>query len=88
MYHHRIMPRTTLDIDKVILEELKALQGREGKSLGRLASDLLADALARRRGARTRKPAFKWHAQAMRPRIDIGDKEALQAVLDAGGKLR
>jgi len=37
--------RTTLDIDGPILSELKALQEQEGKSLGRLVSDLLARAL-------------------------------------------
>jgi hypothetical protein len=40
--------RTTIDIDDPILKELKRLQRREGKPLGRLASDLLAQARARR----------------------------------------
>ena len=37
--------RTTLDIDDPVLRELKQLQTKEGKSLGRLVSDLLARAL-------------------------------------------
>ena len=37
--------RTTLDIDDPVLRELKRLQTKEGKSLGRLVSDLLARAL-------------------------------------------
>ncbi|KAB2867691.1 MAG: antitoxin, partial [Burkholderiaceae bacterium] len=37
--------RTTIDIDDPILKDLKRLQRREGKSLGRLVSDLLAQAL-------------------------------------------
>ena len=37
--------RTTLDIDDPVLRELKRRQAREGKSLGRLVSDLLARAL-------------------------------------------
>ena len=37
--------RTTLDIDDPIVRELKRLREKEGKSLGRLASDLLARAL-------------------------------------------
>jgi hypothetical protein len=32
--------RTTLDIDDPVLKEIKRLQRREGKSLGRLVSDL------------------------------------------------
>jgi hypothetical protein len=34
--------RTTVDIDDPILEEVKRLRTVEGKSLGRLISDLLA----------------------------------------------
>lgn len=37
--------RTTLDIDDPVLHELKRLRAKEGKSLSRLASDLLARAL-------------------------------------------
>ena len=43
--------RTTIDIDDPILKDLKRLQKREGKSLGRLVSDLLAQALANSRKA-------------------------------------
>ena len=39
--------RTTLDIDGPVLHELKQRQTKEGKSLGRLVSDLLARALSR-----------------------------------------
>ena len=39
------MPRTTIDIDAPILRDLKRRQKQEGKSLGRLVSDLLAQAL-------------------------------------------
>ena len=38
--------RTTLDIDDPILKKLKAIQARDGRSLGRLVSDLLAQALS------------------------------------------
>ena len=41
--------RTTLDIDDPVLKDLKRLQQRQGKSLGRLASDLLALALTETR---------------------------------------
>jgi hypothetical protein len=40
--------RTTINIDDPILKGLKRLQNREGKPLGRLVSDLLAQALATR----------------------------------------
>lgn len=75
------MPRTTLDIDATVLRELKRRGRQEGKSLGRIVSELLAPALAA--GEQTTEPAtFAWHAQPMKPRIDLDDTEAVQAVLD------
>ena len=47
----RIM-RTTLDIDDPILREVKAIHEREGRSIGAVVSELLAEALVRRALAR------------------------------------
>jgi hypothetical protein len=77
----RIM-RTTLDIDDPILRDLKRLQQREGKSLGRLVSDLLAQALAAQRGRQAAPTPFRWASQEMRSRIDLRDKDALRDALD------
>jgi len=78
----RIM-RTTNDIDDPILKDLKRLQRREGKSLGRLVSDLLAQALAAsRQGRQAAAPAFVWHSQGMRARIDLADKGAVRDAMD------
>src|SRR5438874_2724178 len=78
----RIMARTTVDIDTPLLRELKVLRDREGKSLGRLVSDLLAEALAARKKARARKPfKLKWHTGASNPRIDIHDPRVLKEFL-------
>jgi hypothetical protein len=46
--------RTTLDIDDPILREVKAIHEKEGRSMGAVVSELLADALGRRRGSGTR----------------------------------
>lgn len=78
--------RTTIDIDAPILREVKALQAREGKSLGRLVSDLLARAL-KSEGARVATPAGEWIAKPMGARVDLMDKEALHRALD-GKKAR
>jgi hypothetical protein len=75
------MPRTTLDIDGPVLQDLKRLQKREGKSLGRLASDLLASAL--RRQGREPSPSFRWVSHPMGARVNLADKEAVHAALDA-----
>jgi hypothetical protein len=73
--------RTTLDIDDPILREVKAIHEREGRSMGAVVSELLAEALARRRSSRARPP-FRWASRDMKSLVDLADKEALYAALD------
>ena len=79
------MTRTTLDIEAPILEELRELQKKEGRSLGKLASELLAEGLSARKERKKKSPPeFKWISRDMGPAlIDIEDKDALWAVLDS-----
>ena len=77
------MARTTLDIEAPILREIKALRKQEGRSLGKIVSQLLAEALARRKKG-TESPHFKWVSRPMHALVDLSDKEALYAVLDKG----
>ena len=83
MLASRIM-RTTIDIDDPILREIKRLQRREGKSLGRLVSDLLAQALSAARDtvAPSQVTSLPWVASSMRARIDLADKHAVLDALD------
>ena len=74
--------RTTIDIDDPILKDLKRLQRREGKPLGRLVSDLLAEALAAHRHASPAPPAFRWNTRPMGARIDLSDTDALYDAMD------
>ncbi len=74
--------RTTLDIDDPILREVKAIHEREGRSIGAVVSELLAEALARRRPSRSR-PSFRWTSRPMKCLVDLADKETVYAVLDA-----
>ncbi len=75
------MMRTTLDIEGVVLRELREIQKREGGTLGSIASRLLAEALGR--GARrAASPAFRWTARKMEARVDLVDKDAVYAILD------
>lgn len=71
--------RTTLDLDPIVLAQLKERQRREGKSLGALVSELLAPVLTE--DARDR-PEIGWPAQALEARVDIDDKDALWRALD------
>ena len=69
------------DIEAPVMKELRALQKREGGTLGSLVSQLLAEALARR----PRQPSarvFEWATRPMRARVDLADKEAVYAILD------
>jgi hypothetical protein len=74
--------RTTLDIHDPILREVKAIHEREGRSIGAIVSELLAEALARRRSSRVRPP-FRWASRPMKPLVDLADKDAVYAALDA-----
>jgi len=74
--------RTTLDIDDPILREIKAIHEREGRSVGAIVSELLAEALARRGRSRAR-PSFRWTSREMKSLVDLADKEAVYAILDA-----
>lgn len=74
--------RTTVDIDDPILREVKAILQKEGRSMGAVVSELLADALARRR-TQPRKPSFRWTSRPMKALVDLADKDAMYAALDA-----
>ncbi|SIO55772.1 hypothetical protein SAMN05443247_08120 [Bradyrhizobium erythrophlei] len=75
--------RTTIDIDDPILREVKAIHEKEGRSIGAIVSELLAEALAGRRPSRA-KPPFRWTSKPMKALVDLADKEAVYAVLDSG----
>ena len=69
--------RTTVDIDDPILRDLKALGKKEGKSLGRLISDLLARSLDQHESSRHAVPPSEWISKSMEARVNIADREAL-----------
>ncbi|MGH6784202.1 MAG: hypothetical protein ACREBP_06200 [Sphingomicrobium sp.] len=84
--------RTTIDIDTPILKEVKALQKKEGQSLGRLISDLLAQALRARKTGVGKSATPAWVSKPMSARVDLGDKEAVYAAMErppaVDGKIR
>ena len=73
--------RTAINIATPVLEELKALRDKEGGSLGEVVSRLSAEALKTRRVSGER-PELEWDSKPMRARLDLGDKEAVYAILD------
>lgn len=76
------MTRTTIDIDPTVLRELKKRQRSEGKTLGRLVSELLNSALSR---TQPEPPvAFCWTSRSMKARVDLENKEAVRRALEEG----
>lgn len=78
-----VIMRTTLDLDPSVVRELKERGERERKSMGALASELLAQAFAS--GGSGGAPApLRWVSRDLgMPLVDLEDKEALHRTLDA-----
>lgn len=77
--------RTTLNIDSPVFEELRRLQQGEkekAKSLGQIVSELLTEALARRKSGLAESLGFEWISKSMGARVDLEDKESVYAELD------
>ncbi|MQA26407.1 MAG: antitoxin [Micromonosporaceae bacterium] len=73
--------RTTIDLDPQVLRQLKTRQRREGKTLGQLASELLARALGEE-DTPAASVSLNWPVRSMGALVDIEDKDALHRVLD------
>ena len=80
--------RTRVDIDDPILKEVKSLGKKEGKSLGRIVSDLLARSLRTRRTAGKERKARRWITRPMASRVDLADKEAVCVAMERKNRLR
>lgn len=75
------MTRTTIDLDPTVLRELKRRAGLEGKSLGRLASEVLSAALAPESEPGP-LPPLAWTSRPMGALVDLDDKEAVRRALE------
>lgn len=76
----RIMARTTIDLDPLVIRRLRERAKLEGKSMGQVASELLVRVMA---AAEPEPPLFEWKSYNMGlPLIDLEDKDALYRILD------
>jgi hypothetical protein len=76
--------RTTIDLDPTVLKELKRRSRRASKSMGQLASELLATSLGEQESRQKYPATLEWIAKDLgRPLVDLEDKEAVRAALDA-----
>lgn len=74
--------RTTINIDDTVLERLRQRSRREDRSMGELASSLLARALDEE--GEPRPDTLRWVARSLGAAlVDVHDKDAVWAVLDA-----
>jgi hypothetical protein len=75
------MPRTTLDLDGTVLEQLRRRAANEHKSMGQVASERLAVSL--KESAPKKLPRLCWPSRRMgKPMVDLENKDALWKLLD------
>jgi hypothetical protein len=75
-YEKSNIMRTTIDIDDLVLRDLKRLKEKRGKSLGQLISELLAQAIHQLQEPTPKAPSV-WVSRPMKARVNLEDKEAL-----------
>jgi hypothetical protein len=76
------MKRTTLVLEDACIDAVRELARRQGRQLSELVNEILAEGLQRRRARRAR--TFELPAFAMgRPRVSLGDRHALEALMDS-----
>ena len=76
-----IMPRTTLDLDASILDELRRRAASQSKSMGQIASELLATSLHEQPPREL--PPLNWARKNLGVKVDLEDKDAVWRILDA-----
>lgn len=76
------MARTTLDLDPTTLSQLKRRARSERKSMGQVASELLAQGLRSNERSGPAAP-LRWSSWRLgTPRVDLEDKEAVRVALE------
>ena len=76
-----VMARTTIDIDDRNLQEIRAIQKMEGRSMGKIGSQLLAEALIKQKTF-AKQPRFNWISRPMRSLVDLTDKVEVYRLWD------
>jgi hypothetical protein len=77
--------RTTVDLDRHLLAEVKQLAARTGKTLSVLVEEALRESLARRQAARASGPAEfpTFRGEGLRPGVDLDHSGDLLEVMEA-----
>lgn len=78
----RCMKRTTLVLEDACIDRVRQIAQREGRQLSEVVNELLADALQRRRSAKRSSLTLPRFPMG-RPRVNLGDRNALEALMDS-----
>ena len=77
------MARTTITIDTPIYNKIKDISRQQHKTITRVISDLLGEAIRGHSGSIC-ESSFKWHSKKMNAKIDYLDKDELYRIMDSG----
>lgn len=76
------MKRTTLVLEDGCMEGIRQLARREGRQLSEVVNEILAEGLQRRRSRQ--RPSLALPSFSMgRPRVNLGDRNALESLMDS-----
>ena len=76
------MKRTTLVLEDACVDGVRDLARREGRQLSDIVNEMIAEGLQRRKAKRRKAlelPVFSMG----RPRVNLGDRNALEALMDS-----
>lgn len=76
--------RTTLNVDDTLMQEVKVLARRSGKTLTAVVEDALRERLARR-AVPVRRAKLKLHTvdgHGLQPGVDLDDSAGLRDIMD------
>lgn len=76
------MKRTTLVLEEGCMEAVRQLAARESKTISEVVNTLLVEGLQRRSDRSAPEPFRLPKFRMGRPRVDLGDRDALESVME------
>lgn len=84
LYYADMRTKTTLELERPLYRQLKALAASEGKTLKKIMDEIIVLGLKARDSAPLSN-SFSWpEGKNLSPLVAITDKEEVQNILDAG----
>jgi hypothetical protein len=77
------MKRTTLVLEDACMDGVRELARRERRQISEVVNQFLTEGLQRRRNAERREPLELPSFAMGRPRVNLGDRNALEALMDS-----